>query len=148
MLSVVMLNVTLHNAVMLRFVMLNVVAPWVGLKLCIHRQFSAAKNASDETRMINPKLCLHNRFSATKTQAMQRVWSIRFVVLLPKVSRSQATEAGSLNKRSCLAAALIVTEFVTVIAKILLTLCCAAQVWPRNSTNPPQRPVCWRIALA
>jgi hypothetical protein len=36
-----------------------------------------------------------------------------------------ATEAGLLNKRSCLAAALGVTEFMTAITMILVTLCCA-----------------------
>jgi hypothetical protein len=35
-------------------------------------------------------------------------------------------EAGSLNKSSCLAAALGVTKFITVISMNLVTLCCAA----------------------
>ncbi len=35
-------------------------------------------------------------------------------------------EAGLLNKKSCLAAALGATEFITVIVMILVTLCCAA----------------------
>ncbi len=35
-------------------------------------------------------------------------------------------DAGLLNTRSCLAAALGATEFMTVIAMILVTLCCAA----------------------
>jgi hypothetical protein len=38
----------------------------------------------------------------------------------------QASEAGLLNKRSCLGAAFGVTEFTTAIAMILVTLCCDA----------------------
>jgi hypothetical protein len=48
------------------------------------------------------------------------------------------SEAGSLNNnRSCLAAAVGVIELVTPIAIILVTLCCAAQVRLRCSTNRP-----------
>jgi hypothetical protein len=36
------------------------------------------------------------------------------------------SEAGLLNKKPCLAAALGVTEFITSITMILVTLCCAA----------------------
>jgi hypothetical protein len=46
------------------------------------------------------------------------------------------SEAGLLNNRLCLAAALGVTE-LTPITIILVTLCCVAQVRLRCSTNPP-----------
>jgi hypothetical protein len=42
-----------------------------------------------------------------------------------------------LNKSSCLAAALGVTEFITSIAMVLVTHCCATQVRLGCSTNPP-----------
>jgi hypothetical protein len=39
--------------------------------------------------------------------------------------KESASESGLLNKSSCLAAALGVTKFMTVIALNLVTLCCA-----------------------
>ncbi len=48
------------------------------------------------------------------------------------------SEAGSLNKGSCLAPpALGVTKFKTARYMILVTLCCATYVQLRCSTNPP-----------
>ncbi len=49
----------------------------------------------------------------------------------------QSAEAGLLNKSSCLAPTLGVTKFIFVKEMILVTLCCATQVRPRRSTNPP-----------
>ncbi len=51
------------------------------------------------------------------------------------------SEAGLLNKSSCLAPALGVTKFIIVINMILVTLCCATKVRLSCSTNPPKAPI-------
>ncbi len=48
-----------------------------------------------------------------------------FLHNLPIGFTLEAPEAGLLKKSSCLAAALGVTEFITEISVILVTLCCA-----------------------
>jgi hypothetical protein len=73
-------------------------------------------------------------------------WS-HFVVLLKSDLGVQQTllslsEASLLSKSSCLAAALGVAEFTTVIAMILAALCCAGKVRLRCSSNQPQIEVC------
>ncbi len=50
-------------------------------------------------------------------------------------STKTGSEASLLNKSSCLAAALGVTKFTVILAMHLVTLCCAAWVWFRCSTN-------------
>jgi hypothetical protein len=47
------------------------------------------------------------------------------------------SEAGLLNKSSCLAQTLGVTKFIMVLAMDLVTLCCATYAGLRCSTNPP-----------
>ena len=47
------------------------------------------------------------------------------------------SEAGLLNKSSCLAPALVVTKFTTVRDMTLVKLCCATQVGLACSKNPP-----------
>ncbi len=49
-----------------------------------------------------------------------------------------ASEAGLLNKSSCLARALGETKFIDMRDMILVTLCCAVKVRLRCSTNRPQ----------
>ncbi len=41
------------------------------------------------------------------------------------IKNAKPAEAGSLNNNSCLARALGVTKFITIIAMFLATLCCA-----------------------
>jgi hypothetical protein len=49
------------------------------------------------------------------------------------------SEAGLMNKSSCLARTLGATTIIMVIAVDSVTLCCATYVGLRCSTNPPQR---------
>ncbi len=46
-------------------------------------------------------------------------------------------EASLLNEGSCLARALGVTKLINMRVIILVTRCCATEVRPRRSTNPP-----------
>jgi hypothetical protein len=52
------------------------------------------------------------------------------------LTEREGSEAGLLNKCSCLARVFSVTKFIIVKDMILVTLCCATQVRLRCSTKP------------
>jgi len=76
--------------------------------------------------LITPKVAAkHEQYCSTNRPL---ITIIKIYVFAPTTSPLYTVqyEAGLLKNRSCLAAALGVTEFIACITMIIVTLCCAA----------------------